>query len=110
MSDQERQIPEKPAETPATLPEPHSSGQPDSPEQPQSLMGRVGRAVTSFDESLSGRVPDAIEDVSKRTADSASKGIQSGLWHNYAFLAVLAVVAVTVIVLLVRGCSAGGAL
>jgi hypothetical protein len=104
MSDQERQTRENPAE------KPESPAELQTPEQPTSLMGRVGRAVTSFDESLSGRLPDAIEDASKRTADSARKGIQSGLWQNYAFLAVLAVVAITLVVLLAKGCSAGGAL
>ena len=103
MSEQEHQ-------TPRDAPEP--AGRPDEPsessEQRTSLTGRVGGALARFDEGLSGRVPDAIESATRRAADSARKSLHSGLWHNYAFLVVLALVAIAVVVLLTRGCTTGG--
>jgi hypothetical protein len=108
MSDNEGPVPHDSGQPTTTESEPAvTSNEGESPEHSASLMGRIGRAVAHFDETLSDRVPDAIEGASRRTADSARKGIQSGRWQNYAFLAVLALVAITVTVLLARGCSAG---
>lgn len=87
---------------------PPSQGDPEST-RTTSFIGVIGRIVARFDHALSDRLPLLIARAGERAADSTRKTIHSGRWQNYAFVAVLALVAVTTVVLFVRGCAAPGA-
>jgi hypothetical protein len=73
-----------------------------------SLAGRLGGAAIRLDRTLSDRVPDRVTSEGRRLSNGARKRIQSGQWQNYAFMAVLALVALSVAVLLFRGCAGVG--
>jgi len=73
-----------------------------------SLAGRLGGAAIRLDRTLSERVPDRVTSEGRRLSNGARKRIQSGQWQNYAFMAVLALVALSVAVLLFRGCAGVG--
>ena len=94
----------RPAAEPATQP----PALPAEDDEPMPPIAKLGRYVARFDRALSDDIPDAISGASQRSAESARKAVMSGRWHNYAFLVVLALVALTVAVLLARGCLAGG--
>lgn len=98
-------------ETGAMTPPVDTTGpQPAETAAPTSFIGKVGRVATRLDGVLSERVPEAIEQAGRRSADSARRSIHSGQWQNYVFLIVLALVAITAVMLVLRGCSAGGGL
>jgi hypothetical protein len=79
----------------------------DESERP-SLAGRLGGAAIRLDRTLSQRVPDRVTSEGRRLSEGARKRIQSGQWQNYAVLAVLALIALSVAVLLLRGCAGVG--
>jgi hypothetical protein len=83
---------------------------PEGDDDPMPPIARLGQWATRFDHMLSDTIPDAISGASRRSAESTRRTVMSGRWHNYAFLAVLALVALTVVALLARGCNVGGGL
>jgi hypothetical protein len=77
----------------------------DTREGGSSLAGLMGNAATRLEQALSAELPQAVEDAGRTTAETARKRTQSGQWQNYAFLAVLALAAIALVVLMVRGCG-----
>lgn len=73
-----------------------------------SLAGRLGGAAIRMDRTLSERVPERVTSEGRRLSEGARKRIQSGQWQNYAFMAVVALVVLSVAVLLLRGCGGVG--
>ena len=78
------------------------------PDERRYVAGRLGRAIASFDRSLSERPAEAVSKASEQLGETARSRLMSGKWQNYAFLILLAIVGFAAVVLATRGCWAVG--
>lgn len=69
------------------------------------VAGRVGRSVSRFDEALSRGMATGAGKAGRRLGDMARSKIQSGMWQDYAFLVLAAVVLLALVVVVARGCA-----